>query len=126
MMYVFTCDNLSSPTVSPSITDFVVSDSDPAVGDDILLECCVDGTPLPDVEWWKDEKRISPNERISISTKNDFMFVLTINDTTAEDGGVYTCLASNIAGETEEENTITVERTYTVCVYVTTCYTHFD
>lgn len=36
---------------------------------DVSIPCSVEGYPYPQVQWFKEERVIQPNERISISGK---------------------------------------------------------
>ena len=37
------------------------------VGSDISIPCDVDGYPIPNVEWYKDDELLEPNDRIQIT-----------------------------------------------------------
>ncbi|XP_014361278.2 hemolin-like [Papilio machaon] len=65
------------------------------VGKIIKLYCIYSGSPLPNVTWMKDNKRIlNSTSRITIDNKNRGQ-VLIINDVNVEDEGTYTCIVRN-------------------------------
>jgi Immunoglobulin I-set domain. len=39
------------------------------IGSDISIPCDVDGYPIPQVVWYKDEELLEPTERIHITGK---------------------------------------------------------
>ncbi|XP_059849711.1 hemicentin-1-like [Hypanus sabinus] len=60
-------------------------------GQSVALECAVTGTPTPLITWLKDGQVLS---RTNGSLK--------INGATQRDGGIYSCVATNEAGESEQ------------------------
>jgi protein sidekick len=81
-------------------------------GSNVVLECDVQGLPLPSITWYKDSKKIATVG--SDAANNDDADVydgegryrvevdrsLVINNLRMEDMGIYQCIASNEAGET--------------------------
>lgn len=61
-------------------------------GEDLLLECLVTSNQRPEVRWLKDSRQIIVDgvrvRRVGVSS-------LLIKSTTSDDGGLYTCRASN-------------------------------
>ncbi|KAL0164834.1 hypothetical protein M9458_040587, partial [Cirrhinus mrigala] len=64
------------------------------VGHAIDLPCVVQGVPDPSVSWLKDGTALLDGSQYKISDEG-----LTLNQVGLMDEGVYTCVASNIAGQ---------------------------
>ena len=56
------------------------------------------GTPTPDIRWERDGEAVVGSERIAIELGEESSSLI-INRTAAGDGGIYICVASNVAGE---------------------------
>ncbi|CAN8024063.1 unnamed protein product, partial [Ixodes persulcatus] len=77
-------------------------------GSPVALECKVEpaADPKLKVEWFLNGKPLAPGSRYTVS--HDFGFVvLALTDFWGRDAGVYTCRASNDAGEAFTTTTIT-------------------
>ncbi|XP_077458976.1 obscurin-like protein 1a [Stigmatopora argus] len=71
-------------------------------GEDAAFSCKVWGTPLPEVLWEKDGKKLNDifeSSHFSISVQDGGWFQLKIYRTRVPDKGVYTCKALNCNGE---------------------------
>ncbi|XP_053624713.1 protein sidekick isoform X3 [Plodia interpunctella] len=80
-------------------------------GSTIVLECNVQGTPLPSITWYKDARKISSVGIEAAETDNADVYdgdgryrvevnrSLVITNLRMEDMGIYQCIASNEAGE---------------------------
>lgn len=66
------------------------------VGHAIDLPCVTQGVPKPSVSWLKDGSALLDGSQYRISDE-----ALTLNQVGLIDEGVYTCVASNIAGRDE-------------------------
>ncbi|KAM4722858.1 hemicentin-1 [Rhinophrynus dorsalis] len=65
------------------------------VGDDVILPCEVKSVPPPFITWAKETQLISPfSQRHSILPSGS----MKIFETRVSDGGMYTCVGTNIAG----------------------------
>ncbi|XP_059684707.1 hemicentin-2 [Gavia stellata] len=62
----------------------------------LTLTCEATGVPLPTVTWFWDGSPITPSEHTHVLSGG---WVLRRSRTRAQDGGHYSCLASNVAGE---------------------------
>ena len=71
------------------------------------LKVQVKGDPDPQVSWMKDGKPISSNEGMEVKYKNGAASV-TINEVFPEDGGRFTCKATNTKGSVETSSKVTV------------------
>lgn len=71
-------------------------------GEDASFSCKIWGTPLPEVVWEKDGKKLNDifeSAHFSISSQDGGWFQLKIYRTRMPDKGVYTCKAMNCHGE---------------------------
>ena len=66
-------------------------------GDELCLSVGIKGKPLPNVEWYKDDKKLRKTSRIKMDEKGD-KFSLVILNVTPEDSGTYKCEATSKAG----------------------------
>ncbi|EGV94970.1 Hemicentin-1 [Cricetulus griseus] len=71
----------------------------------ISLTCEVSGFPPPDLSWLKNEQPIKPNTNVLIVPGGR---TLQIIRTKVSDGGEYTCIAINQAGEGKKKISLTV------------------
>ncbi|GAB0198482.1 hemicentin-2 [Grus japonensis] len=62
----------------------------------LTLTCEATGVPLPTVTWYWNGSPVTPSENTLVLSGG---WVLRVNRARAQDGGRYSCLASNIAGE---------------------------
>lgn len=71
-------------------------------GEDAYFSCKLWGTPLPEVTWEKDGKKLNDifeSAHFSVSEQDGGWFQLRIYSTRMPDKGVYTCRATNGQGE---------------------------
>ena len=77
----------------------------------MVLECVVEGIPFPHVTWTKDGILLSTSSDLhNIFFSPTEVASLRINDTSEDDGGVYYCIATNLAGSTQQAFTVEVSR----------------
>lgn len=78
------------------------------VGDKLLLECDVIGSPEPEINWTKDGRPLQEdcpyNEMYDGRTAK-----LEIEDVTTDDSGKYECIAVNEAGRVSLDAIVTVQ-----------------
>ncbi|XP_067843076.1 striated muscle preferentially expressed protein kinase isoform X2 [Heptranchias perlo] len=67
----------------------------------------VEGKPLPDIHWYKDDVMLAESNHVSF-VYDDSECSLVILNTTNTDSGVYTCTAKNLAGEVSCKAELTV------------------
>ncbi|XP_023945007.2 obscurin isoform X5 [Bicyclus anynana] len=60
---------------------------------------CATGTPEPDVEWFRNDEKIFPSDRIRIEQETTGLLRLTIGGVSPEDVGTYRCRIYNPHGE---------------------------
>uniref|UniRef100_A0A3Q3FHR9 Obscurin-like protein 1 n=1 Tax=Labrus bergylta TaxID=56723 RepID=A0A3Q3FHR9_9LABR len=71
-------------------------------GEDAAFSCKIWGTPLPEVTWEKDGKKLNDifeSAHFSVNNQDGGWFQLKIYRTRMPDKGVYTCRATNCHGE---------------------------
>lgn len=68
------------------------------LGDAIILNCEADGTPSPEIVWFKDEHPVDPSPTGTIGIFNEGT-ELRISSIRHEDIGDYTCIARNGEGQ---------------------------
>ena len=73
-------------------------------GSSAILHCIATGDPIPIQSWSRNGVTVL-GSRFQISSRGD---VLSVNSVRDEDGGLYTCHASNPAGNSSANITLTV------------------
>lgn len=66
------------------------------VGDAIILNCQAEGTPTPEIVWYKDANPVSTSPTIGIFNEGTELRIASIKN---EDIGDYTCIARNGEGQ---------------------------
>ncbi|KAJ7346017.1 hypothetical protein JRQ81_001967 [Phrynocephalus forsythii] len=76
----------------------IMEDIEVGVGETPQFAVVVEGKPLPDIMWYKDEVLLTESNHLSFVYEESECSLVVLN-TTEQDGGVYTCVARNLAGE---------------------------
>ncbi|CAB3382378.1 Hypothetical predicted protein [Cloeon dipterum] len=77
-----------------------LTDRTTQVGSKVKLTCSVLGTPDPTIQWFYEDKPITPKTSTNYRITNmDGLVTLEIKSATLEDAGLYTCIAKNEVGE---------------------------
>ena len=92
-------ESISAPSIVTSPVSTVVNETDVA-----SLQCEFKGNPVPQITWLKENTSLPADKRI-VQSRGGLM----IKDVTSKDGGVYTCVASNILGLIKKSATLTVQ-----------------
>jgi len=71
----------------------------------VVLQCPVQGIPLPNITWLKDGKPITPNDRIRFLVSGR---QLELSMADESDTAWYTCVADNVAGSAKIDYNLTV------------------
>ncbi|KAL5281052.1 IGSF9B family protein [Megaselia abdita] len=66
------------------------------LGDSIILNCQADGTPTPEILWYKDADPVQTSSTVGVFNDGTELRISTIRD---EDIGEYTCIARNGEGQ---------------------------
>ena len=93
---------LETPRIEPQLTDQEITLNQP-----LVLKTKVSGRPKVDVQWLKDQKPITPSDRIKIERNGDEC-ILTIPNIKEEDIGAYTLSVKNKVGKTDTTSNVNV------------------
>lgn len=74
-----------------------------------VFKCKYHGNPHPEMKWFLGKKQIKSGNKYFISNKNHIS-TLEIDELTSEDGGYYSVVVSNEAGEDEVTFHLTVSK----------------
>ncbi|XP_051581270.1 hemicentin-1-like isoform X1 [Myxocyprinus asiaticus] len=93
--------------VRPSISSSAQGPDEETVarGGDVTLQCEADGVPSPTITWMKDGRPLSTSRRAQILNEGR---LLRIQDAQVADTGRYTCIAVNVAGQTDRKYDVNV------------------
>nr|XP_021548335.1 myosin light chain kinase, smooth muscle-like [Neomonachus schauinslandi] len=94
---------LAATEVAPSFSR-VLKDCTVVEGQDFVLQCSVQGTPVPQITWLLNEQPI----QYAHSSCEAGVAELHIQDALPEDDGTYTCLAKNTVGQVSCSARVTV------------------
>ena len=72
-------------------------------GDNLVMECNLEAHPLPEITWYRGDKRVEETSRIKHEvktvSKHKYLLMLTITNPSMTDGGLYRCNAFNPFGD---------------------------
>lgn len=105
--YMFDIFPHTDRAVPPSFTKSLKK-VDESIGSNVTLECRVAGSQPLVVSWYKDSKEIHSGDKYKLDFSESTASV-TITGLEQSDGGVYSCRASNNAGEKETSGTLSVK-----------------
>ena len=95
---------LSDSPFEPGAPKFLrdIQDCEAVTGSEMKLTCKFEGSPQPDVEWFKDGGALEENDRVTC-TVNDGVTCVVIKSVEADDEGWYRCRISNERGSNAVE-----------------------
>ena len=76
----------------------------PNVGDSVKLNCSARGSPVPNVKWFKDGRRVISSMAMH-DGKDLIKSAFDLHRFKPSDAGTYTCMFYNDKNETAEANT---------------------
>ncbi|EJW74599.1 hypothetical protein WUBG_14491 [Wuchereria bancrofti] len=77
-------------------------------GENVQLKCIISGSPLPSVQWKRNDAIIENNEHY-LTICDDGICILHILNVTEEDNAIFSCTAMNMFGSAKTESRIIVE-----------------
>lgn len=95
------------PPSKPHFTSRLEPELDLETGQPLILKCKVGGYPPPKTLWYKDGNPLKNEPPYEITSKGGEA-MLQIPETMEEDGGVYSCLATNPSGQDATSCNVTV------------------
>ncbi|KAK3921141.1 Muscle M-line assembly protein unc-89, partial [Frankliniella fusca] len=96
-------EQLHPPVFSAPLKDQVAKE-----GSAHILECTVEGLPLPTVQWYKEENCIDDSPELAI-TYNNGQAKLKLEQVSLSDQAQYTCKANNSLGTASTSGLLSVE-----------------
>lgn len=75
----------------------------------VQFECKVEGTPRPQITWFRQTAIIKPSEDFQMYYDDDNVAMLIIREVFLEDAGTFTCVAKNAAGFASSTTELIVE-----------------
>lgn len=81
-------------------------------GEPLELKAKVDGSPIPNVAWFMDGEKITPDDHVKITTSPDGTTKLTIDVVKPTDCGAYKLVVSNASGDNSSLCAVAVTREY--------------
>ncbi|XP_036396104.1 striated muscle preferentially expressed protein kinase-like isoform X2 [Megalops cyprinoides] len=91
----------------PPTFESIMEDMDVRVGETPRFAVVVEGKPIPDIMWYKNDMLLSEGSHYTF-VYDDNECSLVILNTQEEDSGVYTCTAKNLAGAVSCKAELTV------------------
>jgi hemicentin len=89
------------------------------IGENARISCQYSGQPIPTITWFKDGKAIrTDDQRIVITQETPILSILTINNTSIDDKGVYSVKLINIAGDVEGKANLNVKRKFIIIMII--------
>ncbi|CAH2049873.1 unnamed protein product, partial [Iphiclides podalirius] len=76
-----------------------IGDAEAVRGLPVKFTACITGSPEPDVEWFRNDEKLFPCERIRMDQESTGLLRLTISGVDQSDVGAYRCRISNPHGE---------------------------
>ncbi|KAA0201385.1 hypothetical protein HAZT_HAZT001728 [Hyalella azteca] len=93
---------------APKITHFLESQT-VADGQEVQFVVKVQGTPRPNVTWFRQTAIIKPSEEFQVFYSEDNTATLLIKEVFPEDAGLFTCVVKNLAGYAMSEAELVVD-----------------
>ncbi|XP_030643504.1 striated muscle preferentially expressed protein kinase [Chanos chanos] len=98
---------LTLEMAAPPTFESIMEDLDVNVGETPRFAVVVEGKPIPDIFWYKDDVLLSESSHFTFVYDDNECSLVVLN-TKPDDSGVYTCTAKNLAGEVSCKAELTV------------------
>ncbi|KAJ8268106.1 hypothetical protein COCON_G00132780, partial [Conger conger] len=85
-----------------------LADQAVSLGQEVTLWCRISGHPSPEIQWYKEARRLKTNDQIRLAVMDREYLSLTIYSAKEEDLGSYRCVASNATGQASTSCTLIV------------------
>ncbi|KAH0629830.1 hypothetical protein JD844_012244 [Phrynosoma platyrhinos] len=92
---------LEIPRLKQNLSNILVN-----VSDSIEMRCKVDGTHIPNINWYKDEKLVEEVSGIDLADSNQRLSIQRVRE---EDAGLYLCSVCNAKGCVNSSASVSVE-----------------
>ncbi|CAB4067576.1 TTN [Lepeophtheirus salmonis] len=79
-------------------------------GCQVVFTCQIEGSPRPQITWFRQTAIIKPSQDFQISYADDNVATLVIKEVFPEDAGTFTCVAKNCVGYASSSADLMVER----------------
>lgn len=73
---------------------------------DLVLETQVHGVPNPEIQWYKDDDKISYDDKLMLNREPNGRYQLRIHKPQIEDCGLYECRANNSDGQSKVKHEV--------------------
>lgn len=107
-----TACQLKMELISPAFGHALPRSAQVNEGEPLELKAKVDGSPIPEIAWFKDGEKIVPDDHIKIETLPDGTTKLTIDCVKPTDCGAYKLVVSNSTGEQSSLCAVAIKREY--------------
>ncbi|XP_049340678.1 striated muscle preferentially expressed protein kinase isoform X2 [Astyanax mexicanus] len=101
---------LTLELAAPPTFESIMEDLDVSVGETPRFAVVVEGKPIPDIFWYKNDVLLSESSHFTFVYDDNECSLVVLN-TQPDDSGVYTCTAKNLAGSVSCKAELTVHTT---------------
>uniref|UniRef100_W5K7Y6 Striated muscle enriched protein kinase b n=1 Tax=Astyanax mexicanus TaxID=7994 RepID=W5K7Y6_ASTMX len=103
---------LTLELAAPPTFESIMEDLDVSVGETPRFAVVVEGKPIPDIFWYKNDVLLSESSHFTFVYDDNECSLVVLN-TQPDDSGVYTCTAKNLAGSVSCKAELTVHTSMT-------------
>lgn len=96
--------------ITPTFTSTLPRSTEVDEGDCLELKAKIDGSPMPEISWYKDGEKIIPDDHTKIEILPDGSIKLTIDCVKPTDCGAYKLVISNSTGDLSSLCAVAIKR----------------